>query len=140
MLFACVRRAGIPHAILRRVDISKAEALPGVTVVLTAKDLPGAHTHGLMIQDWPVLVGEGERVRYEGDAIAILAAETQAAANQAVVLIEAEFERLPVVTGAGHGVGAGPPPAALSRRQSAEAYQGAQGGCSSWICRRGKNH
>lgn len=99
MLFARVKRAGVPHAILRRVDVSKARALPGVVAVITAGDLPGVRTHGLIIQDWPILIGEGERVRYEGDAVAILAAETQAIADQAVALVEAEFELLPVVTG-----------------------------------------
>jgi len=98
MLYARVKRAGVPHAILRKLDISTAEALPGVAAVLTAADLPGAHTHGLVTLDWPVLVGMGERVRYEGDAIAILAAETQAIADQADALINAEFDLLPVVT------------------------------------------
>lgn len=99
MLFARVKRAGVPHGFLRRVDVSKARALPGVAAVLTAEDLPGAHTHGLIIRDWPVLVGEGERVLYEGDAVAILAAETQAIADQAIDLIDAVFDLLPVVSG-----------------------------------------
>ena len=99
MLYARVKRSGVPHAILRKFDVSKAKALPGVIFVMTAADLPGAKTHGLVEQDWPVLVGVGERVRYEGDAIAILAAETQAIADEAVTLIEAEFDLLPVVTG-----------------------------------------
>ena len=99
MLFARVKRAGVPHAVLRKLDVSKAKALPGVVAVMTAEDLPGEKTHGLVVQDWPVLVGVGERVRYEGDAIAILAAETQAVADEAVALIDAEFDLLPVVTG-----------------------------------------
>src|SRR5512137_174377 len=40
MLFASVRRAGIPHGILRRLDVQKASSLPGVRAVLTAQDLP----------------------------------------------------------------------------------------------------
>ncbi|HCU56814.1 MAG TPA: aldehyde oxidoreductase [Anaerolineaceae bacterium] len=99
MLYARVRRAGVPHAILQKVDISKARNLPGVVAVLTAEDLPGAKTHGLVVQDWPVLVGVGDRVRYEGDATAILAAETQAIADESVTLIDLEFDLLPVVTG-----------------------------------------
>jgi selenium-dependent xanthine dehydrogenase len=109
MLFARVKRAGIPHAFLRRVDVSRASALPGVAAVITAADLPGAHTHGLITRDWPVLVGEGERVRYEGDAIAILAAETQEIADQAVDLIDAEFDLLPVVTGPVEALNPGSP-------------------------------
>lgn len=98
MLFARVRRAGVPHAILKHLDLSKARALPGVEVVLSAQDIPGLHYHGLVIADWPTMVGIGERVRYEGDALAVLAAQTQAIADQAVQLIEAEFERLEVIS------------------------------------------
>jgi len=97
MLFAHVRRAGVPHAILKSLDISKAKALPGVIAVLTAKDIPAEHNHGLVIYDWPVMVGIGERVRYVGDALAIVAAETQETAEQAAGLIEAEFEPQTVV-------------------------------------------
>ncbi len=98
MLFARVRRAGVPHGILRRLDVSKARALPGVRAVLTAEDLPGAKRHGILIDDWPILVGIGERVRYVGDALAIVAADTEAIAEQAAALIEAEIEPLPVLS------------------------------------------
>ncbi len=83
MLYAKVRRAMIPHGFLTKLDISKAKTLPGVVAVLTAEDIPGEHNHGLVIFDWPVMVGLGERVRYVGDALAIVAAETQAIAEQA---------------------------------------------------------
>ncbi len=98
MLFARVKRAHVPHAILRRLSLSKAQALPGVIAVLTAEDIPGEHNHGLVIPDWPALVGVGERVRYVGDAVAILAATTQNIADKAVELIEAEYEPLPILT------------------------------------------
>jgi len=98
MLYAKVRRAMIPHGFLKKLDVSKARALPGVAAVLTAADIPGEHNHGLVIYDWPVMVGTGERVRYVGDALAIVAAETQQIAEQAVSLIEAEFELQPVIT------------------------------------------
>ena len=98
MLFAKVRRAMIPHGLLKKLDISKAKALKGVVAVLTADDIPGEHNHGLVIYDWPVMVGIGERVRYVGDAIAIIAAETQEIAEQASALIEAEFDLQPVIT------------------------------------------
>lgn len=97
MLHARVKRADIPHGILRRIDISQAEALPGVTAVLTAEDIPGEHNHGLVIYDWPVMVGVGERVRYMGDAVAIVAAENREVAAQALDLIQVEYERLPVI-------------------------------------------
>jgi CO/xanthine dehydrogenase Mo-binding subunit/aerobic-type carbon monoxide dehydrogenase small subunit (CoxS/CutS family) len=98
MLYAKVRRAMIPHGFLTKLDISKAKALPGVVAVLTAEDIPGEHNHGLVIFDWPVMVGIGERVRYVGDALAIVAAETQEIAEQASALIEAEFDLQPVIT------------------------------------------
>jgi len=98
MLYAKARRAMIPHGFLKKLDISKAKALPGVAAVLTAEDIPGEHNHGLVIYDWPVLVGIGERVRYVGDAIAIVAAETQDIAEQASELIEADFDLQPVIT------------------------------------------
>jgi CO/xanthine dehydrogenase Mo-binding subunit/aerobic-type carbon monoxide dehydrogenase small subunit (CoxS/CutS family) len=98
MLYAKVQRAMIPHGFLKKLDISKAKALKGVAAVLTANDIPGEHNHGLVIYDWPVMVGIGERVRYVGDAIAIVAAETQEIAEQASALIEAEFDPQPVIT------------------------------------------
>jgi xanthine dehydrogenase molybdenum-binding subunit len=97
MLYARVKRAGVPHAFLRKLDVAAARALPGVAAVLTAADLPAEKNHGLVIYDWPILVGLGERVRYVGDALAIVAAETQEIADEAVELIEAGFEELPVV-------------------------------------------
>ena len=90
MLFAAVKRSGVPHAIVRSIDITKAPATPGVLAVLTAQDIPGEHYHGLVIPDWPIMVGVGERVRYVGDAIAIVAAETQEAATLAAALVEVD--------------------------------------------------
>lgn len=98
MLHARAKRAEIPHAILTRLDISKAKALEGVAAVLTAQDIPGENNHGLVIYDWPVMVGIGERVRYVGDAVAIVAAETREIATQALDLIEAEYEPQPVIS------------------------------------------
>jgi CO/xanthine dehydrogenase Mo-binding subunit/aerobic-type carbon monoxide dehydrogenase small subunit (CoxS/CutS family) len=98
MLFAGVKRAGVPHALLKRLNTEKARALPGVAAVLGAQNLPAEKNHGLVTYDWPILVGLGERVRYVGDAIAIVAAETQEIAAEAVQLIEAEFENLPVIS------------------------------------------
>jgi xanthine dehydrogenase molybdenum-binding subunit len=94
MLIGKTRRAMAPHAIVKRIDTTRARAIPGVAAVLTATDLPAARTHGLVIDDWPILVGVGERVRYVGDAIAIVAAETAEIAERATAQIEVEFELL----------------------------------------------
>jgi len=95
MLHAKVMRSQYPHARLLRVDTSKAKALPGVAAVLTAEDVPGAKNHGLVIPDWPVLAYD--KVRYVGDAIALVAAETEEIAEQALELIQVDYEPLPVV-------------------------------------------
>jgi len=97
MLHATVKRAGIPHGILKQLNTEGAASLPGVVAVLTAEDIPGEQNHGLVIFDWPALIGIGEHVRYVGDAVAIVAAESREIALQAIDLIEAEFETLEVV-------------------------------------------
>ncbi len=98
MLHARVKRAMVPAAVLRSLDVSQARALPGVVAVLTAEDIPGQHLHGLVIFDWPTLVGVGEHIRYVGDAVAVVAAETRQIATQALELIEVAFDPLPVIT------------------------------------------
>ena len=57
-----------PHARVTKVDTSQAEALPGVVRVLTAKDVP-VNEYGIIVQDQPVLVGVGDKVRWLGDRI-----------------------------------------------------------------------
>jgi len=99
MLHARVKRAEVPHAILRYLDVSRARALSGVYAVLTAEDLPAERNHGLVSNDWPILVGIGERINYVGDALAIVAAETREIATHAMNLIEIEVESQPVVIG-----------------------------------------
>lgn len=98
MLFARVLRAGIPSGILTELDVSEASQLEGVKAVLTAADLKHERLHGVYSKDWPILVGIDERVRYVGDAIAILAAETQAIADEAITLIKMVIEPRPVVS------------------------------------------
>jgi len=97
MLHAAVKRAGIPHGILKQLKTESAASLPGVVTVLTAKDIPGEQNHGLVIHDWPALVGIGERVRYVGDAVAIVAAESRSVALQALDLIQVEYDPLEVI-------------------------------------------
>lgn len=92
-----------PHAIVHRIDTSRAESLDGVLAVFTAKDVP-VNEYGLIISDQPVLCGpesdkpNAERVRFIGDQIALVVAETEAIAQEAIELISVDFEDLPVVT------------------------------------------
>jgi CO/xanthine dehydrogenase Mo-binding subunit/aerobic-type carbon monoxide dehydrogenase small subunit (CoxS/CutS family) len=97
MLIGRVKRAGVPHAIVKNINVEKARKLPGVLAVLTADDIPGAKYHGLVIEDWPILVGVGERVRYVGDAIALVAAKTDNIAEAALDLLKVEFEPQEVI-------------------------------------------
>ncbi len=95
--------AGRPHAIVRRIDTSAAEALPGVLAVLTARDVP-VNEYGLILRDQPVLCGPGsskpyaDRVRFVGDQVALVIAETEALAAEGTRRIAVEYEDLPVVT------------------------------------------
>lgn len=95
MLHMKILFAERPHARIIRLDVSKAEVAPGVAAVITAKDVP-VNEYGLQQPDQPVLCGEV--VRFVGDQIALIIAETEEAAAAARKLIEIEFEDLPVVT------------------------------------------
>lgn len=98
MLHAAVLRVGVPHAVLKALNTRAAEGLAGVQAVLTAGDIPGEHNHGVVTKDWPVLVGIGEKVRYVGDALAIVAADTWETAEEAIKAIHYELKELPVVS------------------------------------------
>jgi CO/xanthine dehydrogenase Mo-binding subunit len=95
--------AGRPHAIIRNVDTSVAESIPGVIAVLTAKDVP-VNEYGLNVIDQPVLCGPGstkpytDRVRFIGDQVAVVIAENERIASEAMGRIEVEYEDLPLIT------------------------------------------
>jgi selenium-dependent xanthine dehydrogenase len=95
MLHGAVLRTKYPRAMVKKIDISAARALPGVEVVLTAKDVPGERLLGHIVHDWPVMIAEGEETRYVGDALVVLAATSKEAARQALELIRVEYEELP---------------------------------------------
>jgi CO/xanthine dehydrogenase Mo-binding subunit len=98
MLYLKIKRATHPHAYLRRIDISKAQKVPGVAKIITAADIPQVKNFGLIIKDQPVLVGISQKMRFMGDALAIVIAESKEAASQAVNLIEVEVEKLEVIS------------------------------------------
>lgn len=95
MIFARTLRAAYPHARVLEINTERAKALPGVRAVLTYTDVPGQNRHGLVHFDWPVLCGD--KVRYMGDPVAIVAADTEDIATAALALIEVRYEVLPVV-------------------------------------------
>jgi CO/xanthine dehydrogenase Mo-binding subunit len=96
MLWATTLRSPHASARIRSIDTAAARRAPGVLAVLTAEDLPGRTTFGLEFFDQPVLAGEV--VRYEGEPVAIVAAESAEQAQHAAELIDVDYEPLPTVT------------------------------------------
>ncbi|MGC8856636.1 MAG: xanthine dehydrogenase family protein molybdopterin-binding subunit [Anaerolineae bacterium] len=102
MLHMKILFAERPHARIKRIDTRQAEAAAGVVAVFTAKDVP-VNEYGLQWKDQPVLCGPGSAkagadvVRFVGDQVAVVVAESEAQAAAAVKLIEVEYEDLPVV-------------------------------------------
>ena len=95
MLWAKVLRSPIAHGRIKKIDATKALALPGVCAIVTGADLAGAKI-GKKIVDMPLLA-DGV-VRYVGEKIAAVAAESEAIAEAALDLIEVEYQDLPIVT------------------------------------------
>jgi CO/xanthine dehydrogenase Mo-binding subunit len=97
--------AGRPHAIIRSIDTSIAEKHPGVLAVFTAKDVP-VNEYGLIMPDQPVLCGLGskkpyaEHVRFIGDQVALVVAESEKTAADAIKLINVVYQDLPVIADA----------------------------------------
>jgi len=96
MLWGYTLRSPHPSARVRRVDIAKAVATPGVAAVLLAADVPGKKTYGLEFADQPVLAQD--RVRFAGEPVAVLAAVDLETARRAAAKIVVEYEALPAVT------------------------------------------
>ena len=96
MVWATTLRS--PHAAARIVflDTSRALALPGIHAVLTHEDVPGAKTYGMKVADQPVLAFD--EVRYQGEAVALIAADHPETARQAAKLIDVVYETLDPVT------------------------------------------
>jgi len=95
MLWVKVLRSPIPHGRIKRIDTRRAAELPGVKVVLTGRDVKGAKI-GKKIVDMPILADEV--VRFIGEKVAAIAAESEDSAEQALDLIEVEYEDLPSVS------------------------------------------
>jgi CO/xanthine dehydrogenase Mo-binding subunit/aerobic-type carbon monoxide dehydrogenase small subunit (CoxS/CutS family) len=94
-LYGRTLRATYPHARILSIDTSAAEAIAGVRAVLTWQDVPGRLNHGLVYHDWPALAKD--KVRYLGDPVAIVAADTAEIAAEALAYVRVEYEPLPIV-------------------------------------------
>ena len=95
MLFVKVLRSPHPHARIRGIKTSAAKKQPGIVAVLTAKDIPGENSIGPIIKDQQILCAD--LVHYAGDAVALVAGETEQAAEAALERIEVDFEELPAL-------------------------------------------
>ncbi len=105
LLWGALKRSPIAHGVIKRIDTSKAKALPGVRVVVTGEDFPG-YT-GLYLKDRRIFALD--RVRYYGEAVAGVAADTLELAEKAVDLIEVEYEEMPGVFDPEYGASAEAP-------------------------------
>jgi xanthine dehydrogenase D subunit len=96
MLWGFTLRSPHPFARIRSIDTSEAWSSAGVHAVLTAEDLPGKKTYGLEFSDQPVFAWD--TVRFVGEPVAAVAAETLELARRAVDAIVVDYEVLPAVT------------------------------------------
>ncbi len=97
MLYGGVFRSTVPHAIVKKLNLDKARAMPGVHCVIDHTAIPGGNRFGIIVKDEPCLVDD--KVRRYGDAIALVAAETKEQVLDAIEAIEVEYEELePVFT------------------------------------------
>jgi carbon-monoxide dehydrogenase large subunit len=105
MLHAVIVRSPVAHARINRVDVSQAAKAPGVVAAFSGKDLEGAY--GGLPCFWPVSDDikmpphnplATDKVRYVGDGVAVVVAESRAAAKDGAELVEVDYDELPAVT------------------------------------------
>ncbi|HEY6200700.1 MAG TPA: xanthine dehydrogenase family protein molybdopterin-binding subunit [Candidatus Binatia bacterium] len=104
MLHGKILRSPFPHARIRGIDASKAEALPGVAAVLTSKDI---HDTQPIYSGRPVIALD--KARYIGEPVAAVAAEDIRTAEDALALIHVDYEELPVAAGIDAAIAEGAP-------------------------------
>ncbi len=92
-----------------RIDTARALSHPGVVAVATAADVPGQRWNGLIEDDWPCFVAEGEEVRCVGDVLAAVAADSEVAARAAAERVDVTYELLPPILSPEEGMRPGAP-------------------------------
>lgn len=95
MLFARILRSKYPHAIIKNINTDKAKTLSGVVSVITYKDVPGINRMGPTPMHQSIITGD--KVRFIGDALALVAAKDEETASRAIELIDVKYEVLPGV-------------------------------------------
>jgi xanthine dehydrogenase molybdenum-binding subunit len=98
MLHAAVVLSDHPRATVHHIDTTSAANMPGVETILTAADIPGERRVGLIVQDWPLLVAEGETTRCVGDVLAVVVADQQHRARKAAEAVAVRYEVLDPIT------------------------------------------
>lgn len=106
-LYCQALRSTKPHAVLKKIDTAAARAVPGIVGVFTASDIPGENRFGIILRDEPILVED--RIRKVGDALAVVAGETQEAVEKALALIKVDYEELPALFSPGEAMAEGAP-------------------------------
>jgi CO/xanthine dehydrogenase Mo-binding subunit len=94
-LYLRVVRSPHPHALIKRIDTSNAEHVQGVLKVATARDVPGSNYIGYVVHDRPLLCHD--RVRFVGDSVALVVADTPESAELGVQAVNVEYEKLPAI-------------------------------------------
>ena len=97
MIYASAVRSQYPRARVLAIHAEEARALPGVVGVFTAADIPGSNKVGHLKKDWDTMIAVGDITHYLGDAICVVAAETQEILTQAKALVKVDYEELPMV-------------------------------------------
>jgi CO/xanthine dehydrogenase Mo-binding subunit len=108
MLYGATLRSPHPRAAIHRIDISRAVAMPGVRAVLTHEDVPGSKLYGMEIRDQPVLAYD--QVRYQGEPVAITAADTPETARRALDAIVVDYAALEALSDPERAIAHGAPP------------------------------
>ncbi|MFA6844845.1 MAG: selenium-dependent xanthine dehydrogenase [Sphaerochaetaceae bacterium] len=97
MIYAKALRSKYPRARVNKIDLSKALAHKDCVRILTAKDVPN-NKIGHIVQDWDVMIHEGDITRYIGDAIALVATRHKETLDEVLALIEVDYTVLEPVT------------------------------------------
>jgi xanthine dehydrogenase D subunit len=108
MLWGATVRSPHPRARIRSVEIGEALAMPGVMAVLTHEDVPGRKTYGLEIPDQPVLAFHD--VRYQGEPVALVAADHPETARRAAARVAVDYEELEPLVDAEAAMASDAPP------------------------------
>jgi len=98
MLHGALKFSDHPRARILSIDVSEAAKQPGVKRVLLPADIPGQRNSGLIVEDWPLMIEQGEITRYIGDVLASVVAENEDQARAAVEFIQVEYEVLEPLT------------------------------------------